>query len=499
MTFKRVFTTTSAIALLSGPALADVTAQDVWTDWQDLLARYGAEITTSSQTQSGGTLTVSGLSAAFSIEEGDMTLNIGDISFAEQGDGTVLVTMPDTMPFDMNFTDPDGKTGKVGFTMSQPGGALVASGDPDNMRYDFDYPTMSISDFTIEGDDVPEDLPLAIDMVASGVTGFMALQAGDVRSYESESTVASIAMNMSFEDPAEGSGSFRLSMSDLTQAVRGAFPDIEMDMSAAALAMAGLSQTGTGTYGPSTFEFAADGPDGAMEMAAAAEGGTIDVNFGMDGLNYGGVTNGITMTVGGSAIPFPMPLTFAMEKSEGRIIMPMVPNPDTAQEFGLVMTLEGLEIDNILWNMFDPAEQLPRDPATLVVDLGGSVILTEDFTSPEYAESMEAAPPGTIESLDINAIEIKLAGAELTGDGDFAFDNSMGMPVPSGTANLMLTGGNTLLDTLVGMGLIPEDQAMGARMMLGLFARPGDGPDTLVSTIEVNEDGSILANGQRIK
>ena len=61
------------------------------------------------------------------------------------------------------------------------------------------------------------------------------------------------------------------------------------------------------------------------------------------------------------------------------------------------------------------------------------------------------------------------------------------------------SSGNGLLDTLVGMGLVPEEQAMGARMMMGLFARPGDGEDTLVSTIEVKEDGSILANGQRIQ
>jgi len=63
----------------------------------------------------------------------------------------------------------------------------------------------------------------------------------------------------------------------------------------------------------------------------------------------------------------------------------------------------------------------------------------------------------------------------------------------------MLTGGNTLLDTLVDMGLVPSEQAMGARMMLGVVARPGDGEDTLVSEIEVNEEGQIFANGQRIK
>ena len=45
----------------------------------------------------------------------------------------------------------------------------------------------------------------------------------------------------------------------------------------------------------------------------------------------------------------------------------------------------------------------------------------------------------------------------------------------------------------------PEEQAAGARMMMGLFAVPGDGEDTLTSTIEVKGDGQILANGQRIK
>lgn len=498
MTFARIFTTTSALALFAGPAFADLTAPEVWGDWKELLESYGAEIMTAGENQSGGTLTVSRLAAAFSVEGGSMSLELGNITFAEQNDGSVAITMEDVLPFAVDVVDPEGKEGRVSFTLSQPGGRIVASGNTENLRYDFDYPTMTISDFAIEGDDVPEDMPVTLDMALTSMVGFITLSSGDVRNYESESSIGSLTMSMDIDDPNQGTGNFSFAMSDISQTVRGTLADIQMDMSAAELAAAGLSQAGAGSYGPSTMNFAFDGPDGAFEMAAAAESGTLDVSFGADGMNYGGVTNGITMTVGGSAIPFP-PLSFGMDKSEGRIIMPMVPNPDQEQDIGLVMTLEGLRIDNMIWNMIDPAEQLPRDPATLVIDLGGSVILTEDFTSPEYAEDMNAAPPGTIESLDINAIRLKLAGAELTGDGDFAFNNDMGMPVPSGTANLMLTGGNTLLDTLVGMGLVPEDQAMGARMMLGLFARPGDGPDTLVSTIEVNEDGSVLANGQRIK
>ena len=99
---------------------------------------------------------------------------------------------------------------------------------------------------------------------------------------------------------------------------------------------------------------------------------------------------------------------------------------------------------------------------------------------------------------------MSLVGTKLTGDGDFAFDNSNteefdGLPSPSGVANLELVGANQLIDTLIGMGIISDNDALGARMMMGLMAVPGEEPDTLNSTIEFTEDGQILANGQRIK
>ncbi len=73
------------------------------------------------------------------------------------------------------------------------------------------------------------------------------------------------------------------------------------------------------------------------------------------------------------------------------------------------------------------------------------------------------------------------------------------MPRPLGEANFRLLGGNGLLDKLIQMGIVQEQDAMGARMMMGLFTTPGPAEDELNSTIEVNEDGHVLANGQRIK
>jgi len=125
---------------------------------------------------------------------------------------------------------------------------------------------------------------------------------------------------------------------------------------------------------------------------------------------------------------------------------------------------------------------------------------------PESAAALEAddATPGELHSLKINELLVSMVGAKLTGDGDFAFDNANveeygGLPAPSGVANLQLVGANTLIDKLIGMGLMSDNDAMGARMMMGMMAVPGEEPDTLNSKIEFTEDGQILANGQRIK
>ena len=72
--------------------------------------------------------------------------------------------------------------------------------------------------------------------------------------------------------------------------------------------------------------------------------------------------------------------------------------------------------------------------------------------------------------------------------------------MPVGEVNMDLRGGVGLLDKLVALGLVPQQQGQMVKMMSGMFAVPGgDGTDHLVSKIEMNADGSILANGQRIK
>ena len=301
---------------------------------------------------------------------------------------------------------------------------------------------------------------------------------------------------MSGAPDGEGAIDLNFNAQNIAAEYEGRLAKQELLGSFAQAITAGNRTEGSATHGPLSYSLAADGPEGSFEGAFAIGSGTFDFKMDEGGLDYGGVSKDMTASFGGSAIPFP-PMTFRMQETGGRFAMPVVPSEDP-QSFALRTTLVGLELDPMLWGMFDPTGQLPRDPATLVIDVDGDVILTEDIFDPSVADELMGAP-GQINALNINEIKLNLAGAELTGDGDFAFNNEMGMPIPSGVVNLMLVGGNGLLDKLVAVGLLPEEQAMGARMMMGLFARPGDGDDTLVSTIEVKEDGSVLANGQRIR
>ena len=130
-----------------------------------------------------------------------------------------------------------------------------------------------------------------------------------------------------------------------------------------------------------------------------------------------------------------------------------------------------------------------------------------NFDLAETLSTIESASPlvnCVTNAVTVNDLLISAAGAKLTGTGDFTFDNTNaaamgGMPTPAGTANLQLVGANALIDKLIKMGLVSDQDAMGARMMMGMLAVPGDAPDTLNSEITMTEDGQILANGQRIK
>ena len=112
--------------------------------------------------------------------------------------------------------------------------------------------------------------------------------------------------------------------------------------------------------------------------------------------------------------------------------------------------------------------------------------------------------PIELENLTLEKFYLSGASATVNSSGTFEFDSSdlltsRGLLSPIGQLEIKVQGGDTLLDRLIEINLIPKAQAIGIQMMLSIFAVPGDLDDELKALLEFTEDGHILANGQRIR
>lgn len=486
-------------------ALADLAAQDVWSDWRNYLSGAGYQIT-ASESMSGGTLTVSDLSLAMQVPEGQGTVSIllDQLVFIGNSDGTVNVTMPPSMPLTIEMNDGQDAVTSV-IDLSQTGASMVVSGSPDDMTYNYTAAQigMGLSNLTVNGDAMPPDA-LRMTATLSNVISSTRMQLGDLRSYDQNMSAASLVYDIAFDDPdSDDKGTFQGNLQKLGFEGSGSMP-LQMDASdLPQMLKAGFGFDGTFTYASGSGALAGTGDGEEFAMNSASQGGAFAVAMDASHLAYDVSQNQSEFTVQTAEVPFP--ISIAMQKIAFALDIPIA-SSDQEQPFAFGVTIADFTMPEQLWGIFDPAAILPRDPATILVDLSGKVRLLADLLDPAIAESLENSdqPPGELNALTINDLRVAAVGAELTGRGDFTFDNSDlesfdGIPAPSGSAQLQLVGANGLIDKLIQMGLMSDEDAMGARMMMGMFAVPGDGPDTLKSNIEINDQGHVLANGQRLK
>ncbi|MGC3937832.1 DUF2125 domain-containing protein [Roseobacter sp. EG26] len=489
----------------SSASFAEISAQDTWNDWKEYFKGVGYTVT-ATENQSGNTLIVKDMvfTAPSSEEVGTMSMTLETVTFRENGDGSVAVIFPEVSPVAINAVNPDGEKIDVNLEVLQSGLTATVSGEPTDMTsvYGAQSVEMRLAGVTVGGETLsPEDA--AMSLVMQGLSGTTQTTLTDMRRYDQRMQSSAVSYDITFVDP-EGTGSADIQgqLDGLSYAGTNALP---LNVVAAGdmleLLEAGMAVDGTFSYsgGSSTIGVVENGVD-AMNAKMSSSGGTLGILMGAGGLEYVAAQQGINVSM--TAQDLPVPVEFNMAEGAFNLAMPLQKS-DEMSDFAAGFSLTDFSMSDLLWGMFDPSAQLPRDPATLVLDLTGKARLLFDFLDPSAAvvSGDPNVTPAEIGSVDINRLQVTVAGAELTGEGAFTFDNSapVGPPKPEGAVNLSLVGGNKLLDTLVAMGLVPEEQAMGARMMMGLLAVPGNAPDTLNSKIEINEEGHILANGQRIQ
>ena len=506
MSYLRPLAASALVLGFSGTAaLADLTADQVWQDWTTYLEDFGYRIT-AEESRSDDTLTIRDLAMEMTLPEaeGAVSMRMGQMELVENGDGTVTVVLPETLPIAIAAADDEAQQVTMTLEMTHEALEMVVSGTAEAMEYSYDAAalTMALTDLQA-GEETPEIRAAQIRLENLSGTSRTAL--GEMtRAVQQNMTAGPVTYDLDFTDPTEGGTLvFSGSLANASFAGTGAIPERFDSNDIAAALRDGFRFDSQMEYetGSTVYRFEDDGD--VLEGANSSDSGTLTSSIGPDGLSYGGAGEGVTMAISASDMPFPVDLSMARMAFD--IAMPVIES-EAMQDYALGLELAEFTMPDQLWSLFDPGAQLPRDPATLLIDLSGKGRLFFDLLDPEQVANMEGSEtaPGEVESLTLHDLTLDLAGATLTGEGAFTFDATDtesfgGAPAPEGALDLRLVGGNGLLDKLITMGLVPQDQATGVRMMMGLFARPGPGEDELVSKIEVTEEGQVLANGQRIK
>ena len=501
---NRSLSGSTALALIcfcSG-AQAEVTPEQVWESWQAMSTGVGQELTVGSATRNGDTLEVTGLAITMKdATGGSFTANLDTLNFTDLGDGTVKVTMADTYPVAITMASQDGGPTAMTFTVSQPGISIIAGGSATETSYDFVAPTVSVKVDQIK-DDTGAPVDATADIVMTTVAAkYLVAKTGEATALDSSFSAKSMAVSVVGKD-ADTSTDLKLALSfaDLAGTSKGNFLGAEIMSNMAAALNAGFTTDADFSFGAMTLDLDVTEAGAPTKATGTATGGGLVLAMDKASVSYGTSLTGAAFTMSGAQIPFPQ-LTLAFAESGFNVLIP-VSKSDTPQDFAFLTKLVDFTVSDEVWGMVDPGGTLSREPATIILDTKGTGFWTQDIMDPNAAmDGVE--PPGELTSLDITQVLVKAAGAEVGATGALTFDNTdlvsfQGMPAPTGTIDVTIKGVNTLIDNLIAIGILPEDQAMGARMMLGMFARPGAGPDELTSTLEFKDKG-FFANGQQLQ
>ncbi|MEM1374360.1 MAG: DUF2125 domain-containing protein [Pseudomonadota bacterium] len=487
----------AAGGLWAGQAAADLTAAEAWQAFQDANGPTGT-MTWDAVEDGSGSILVTGVV----LEMGDGLSNVeiafGTLSFEEEN-GAVRLILEDSIPIEI-ASEFEGQGSTISGRVEVEAADIRFSGSPEDLTQ-----TYSVGAMRMILDDINEAPDLAtfdVTMALAAMAGETRLTGTDAKSAAYSLTADSLTYAVKAGDPTEGNFDMDAVLSGISLAGTASVPLGFAAFGSSALlsdpdyavdaTFASQSMTASAT-------FADVNGDGAFEVVAGQ--GDVAIQLADGQASYDGGLNGLDVSVAAPGLPLPVNVSLA--RYGYQVEMPLV-STEASRDMVLGLDLLGITLDDFLWNLFDPGAVLPRDPAdlTFLVDLDGRWLI--DIMDPEAASTMGADVPIEVTAATISDLRLSAAGAELTGDGSFTFDNEDlftfdGLPAPDGAIDLRLVGANGLIDALIQMGLLPADQAMGARMMLGLFMTPGEGPDTLTSRIEVRPDGQVLANGQRIR
>jgi len=502
--------TALSLSFFATTAIADITAPDVWGDWRAYIESMGY-VVTATESPSGNILRVDDITVEITngpnIEK--MTLHLGSFEFLETGDGTVEVMMPAVTPIALDVTPKSSieKPAHIAFDFTQSGQRMIVSGDASEMEYSYTADTFGVNLTELEVDGEKFDQTAAqFALVGNAVKSLTKVTGDELRSYVQDLSIGNISYNLLFKSP-DGVEAMQMDnrYQDLAFTSTSTLPQNSDTLAGniTPFISAGFAFNGELSTQENETKMEIVSAEGTTKVKSNAANSSLLMDMSADGIRYLASTQQVQMGAEIAGLPFPL---FAEMENAGFEFRTPLLKSDDPQDFKLAFDMTDFTMSDIIWALFDPSEQLPRDAATIALDLSGKAKVLFDLFDTEKLEQLAQSGtiPGEVSELKIDRMTIDAVGAQINATGDVTFDNTdkitlPGFPKPVGDINIDVAGANGLMDKLVAMGLLPSEQVMGARMMMGMFTVAGDTPDTLKSKIEFTQEGQVLANGQRLK
>jgi Uncharacterized protein conserved in bacteria (DUF2125) len=512
----------TAALLAASPAFAEITAAELWSVWQQQSAEFG-QVLTAQVTDTGSGLVLTNLSSSFAVEDVSLTTLIDQVTLTNQPGGTVTIGASDTLTYRVTgFDDPDAPE-EIAILFRQTGFAATASGSTEVLTMDSVMQNFELEDIAFTGID-PSDVPeIDATLALSNFAGSYVYDFSDPSLIGLSGTASTGGFNLvlGVSEPVgggagnggSGGGGFtpvqpavpskqssgdggRLDLALILGASETTFSSVlpaDIDWMATETYPAGMAVELDSTYDFMSMQFAFQDRSQNFDFATENTGGTVGFGISERAMRYELGAQGVTINLSSNEVPFPM--AAAADSTLMRFDVPLA-REDQPSPFSAALAYQGVSVDDSLWAMVDPGGQVPRGPATVIMDVSGTVQIFVDILTMDPDElARMSSPPGELRELTLNNLQVSFGGAELTGVGDLDFTPGQIIPVPVGSVDLSLTGANGLIQTLSNAGLLPPEQAGMARGMLGLFAIPGSGPDSYTSSINFDANGGITANG----
>lgn len=504
MTLRSLAGTSALVLVMSASVLlADVTPEEVWQGWRDAATATGNTLSADSTKRDGDTLVLTHVMILMNDEVGSNAA-IDTLSLKDNGDGTVGVIVPDTFPVTVIIPAKGSDTGQTDIyvNVTMPGAKITASGAPKAINYKTDAPEVTVALDHVEPAD-GSTVDAKAEAKLTGITSNYTVTEGDLQSFAENFSMKTAKITAKGSDPKTGSDfDMTATLADLTSSVAIKAPkDVGMADLTTTLAK-GLTMTGSFGFGATSFDINANDAGKPTQIVGGIASGALGMALDAARFDYSTDTKGVTFKVASPDIPL-ADASLSWAEAGFHLLMP-VAKSDKPADFSFLVTLKEVALAEDLWALMDPTKGLKHDPATIILDTKGQATMTQDILADAAQVGAGAStPPGLLNALDVTNLNIKAVGAEVTAKGGFTFDNSdmttfNGVPAPTGKIEITATGINALIDTLVKMGLVPQDQSMQYRMMLSMFANTSATADEMTSTLEF-KDKHFFANGQQLQ